>query len=169
MTTFKPIPLGMTPEFMSEFGRFFGVWANAEMALDFAIGKLLGIPHEETHLITAGADFNRKARLLQALVQRKKPPRANEIIKALRTIQNESLRNVFSHSYYSGDTHRMEFVERSRHENYDPKVHIFTMEQFEGHVEKLLAASHQFTEAVGIPMAELQKFVDIAANAGQKA
>src|SRR5689334_16563672 len=99
MAKSKPVQLAVTSEFTSEFGRFFAVWSTAEMTIDFAIGKFLAIPYEETHLLTAGTDFNRKARLLQALVKRKNPPRANEIIKALRTIQNESLRNTFSHSY----------------------------------------------------------------------
>jgi hypothetical protein len=169
MADSEPIQLGLTPEFTSEFGRFFAVWATAELTIDFAIGKFLAIPHEETHLITAGTDFNRKARLLQALAKRKNAPKANEIVSSLRTIQNESLRNTFSHSYYTGDDATVEFIERSRHGNYDPKIHKFTLPEFEDHVEKLVVAGDLLLKAVGASRAEMQEFVDAASKASHSA
>lgn len=159
------VKLGVTPQFTSQVGRFYGIWSVAELTIDYAIGSFLGVPHEEAHLITAGADFNRKVRLLQALVKRKNPPRANDILNALNTIQNESLRNVFAHSYMTGDEQTVTFVERSRYGKYDPKLHNFTMPQFQEHVEKLYLAGDRLFSALGEPYDEIQRFADCALTA----
>jgi hypothetical protein len=159
--------LGVTSEFLSQMGRFHGIWSSIELNIDYAVGKFLGVPHEEAHFITAGTDFNRKVRLLQALVKRKNPPRSNDIVNALSTIQNESLRNAFAHSCLTGDENTVTFVERSRYGRYDPKQHDFTMPQFEQHVEKLYFAGDQLFVALGEPSEELQEFADCALTAHQ--
>ncbi|MFB6451782.1 hypothetical protein [Bradyrhizobium tunisiense] len=161
----KPEKLGVTVAFTSEMGRFYGIWATTELTVDFAICKLLSVPHEEGHLITAGVGFNQRARLLQALVKRKNAARGNEIIDALRTIQNESLRNTFAHSFLTGNEKTVEFVERSRHGLYNPKVHQFTLEEFQDHVQKFWQAGQKLFAALGDPYEEFQQFAEAAIHA----
>jgi hypothetical protein len=88
--------LGMTVEFTSQVGRFYGIWAATELAIDYAIGFFLKLPPEETHLLTAGMEFNRKARLVMALIKRSDHTNKSQLLAALKIIQNESLRNAFA-------------------------------------------------------------------------
>lgn len=60
--------LRITPEFLTQVGRFYGLWAAIELAIDYSIGQFLKLPAEETHLLTAGNEFNRKSRVLMALL-----------------------------------------------------------------------------------------------------
>ena len=46
----------------------------------------------------------------------------------------------YAHSFLTGTSRTVDFVERSRHGNYDPKVHKFTLAEFDAHVEKLWQA-----------------------------
>jgi hypothetical protein len=64
--------LGVTSEFLSQMGRFHGIWSSIELNIDYAVGKFLGVPHEEAHLITAGTDFNRKVRAPASSCEAKK-------------------------------------------------------------------------------------------------
>jgi hypothetical protein len=104
--------LSQTPIFQRELGRFFGAWTSAEATIDFSIGKLLKITHEESHLITATLEFGRKITLLRSLVSRHRSKNKETIIKCLNTLQNESKRNVFAHSYIGSTKTVVTFIER---------------------------------------------------------
>ncbi|RZN08513.1 hypothetical protein CWO91_22350 [Bradyrhizobium genosp. SA-3] len=154
--------LAVTDEFTSEFGRFFGIWQATELAIDCAVGKFLELPDDETHLLTAGMDFNRKARLLTALVKRSNDPQKSTILASLKVIQNESLRNVFAHSFIDHSPTEVTFIQRNRHGNYDPIEYKFTLPSFRAHVEKILDAAIAFHHAIGLTEERNQEFASAA-------
>lgn len=160
--------LAVTDDFTSEFGRFFGIWQATELAVDYAVGKFLNLPDEETHLLTAGLEFNRKIRLLMALVKRSSDPEKSSILAGLKTIQNDSLRNVFAHSFIDHTPTEVIFIQRSRHGNYDPVEYKFTMASFKEHVEKLLLAAIAFHEAIGLSQERNQEFANAALRVNSK-
>ena len=156
--------LGVTDPFLSKVGKFYGIWSTTELAIDYAVGKFLSLPFEETHLLTAGMEFNRKARLLMALLNRSDHPQKNVMINSVKTIQNESLRNVLAHSFMEHEHDYVVFVERSRHGSYNPTRHKFTLPEFSAHVENLYEASVALHDAIGMTDEEVQKFGDAAFN-----
>jgi hypothetical protein len=156
--------LATSDAFCAQVGRFYGIWSLAEITIDYAIGKYLKLPHEETHLLTAGTEFNRKARLLMALLKRSSEPKKADALAALKIIQNESLRNTFAHSFLAGTGNEVSFIERSRHGNYAPVEHKFSLSTFEDHVEKLYMAGMKFSEAIGATPEEMEKFSQAAFN-----
>ncbi|UPJ55012.1 hypothetical protein [Bradyrhizobium sp. 192] len=160
--------LAVRDEFTSEFGRFFGIWQATELALDYAVGKYLELADEETHLLTAGMDFNRKARLLTALVKRNNDPQQSAILASLKIIQNESLRNVFAHSFVDHTDTEVTFIQRNRHGNYDPIEYTFTLPSFIAHVEKILRASIAFHDAVGLTEERYEEFASAALRVNTK-
>jgi hypothetical protein len=113
--------LGITPEFLTQVGRFYGLWAAIELAIDYSKGQFLKLPAEETHLLTAGNEFNRKSRVLMALIKRNDHPKKDQLLSALKIIQNESLRNLFAHSFLDHDENEVTFVQRWRGGQYDPR------------------------------------------------
>ena len=133
--------------------------------MDLALGKFLKLPADETHLLTAGMDFNRKANLLRALVSRQQPPNQSAIQTALKTMQNESMRNVFAHSFLRSVGDGICFIERARHGNYVAREHNFTIEEFIDHVQKITTASVTFYEALNISTEEFQEFCLAALSA----
>lgn len=160
--TDKPKNLALTAEFNTAFGYFHSGWAVAEGAIDYAIGQFLGLTPEQTHLVTAGADHGRKAMLLRDLVARSDHANRAELLRTLKVIQNESLRNVFAHSYIASDENTVTFIERTRGGPYRVKQHPFTREEFFDHVGKFVRASSDFETALGFTREELAAFLNAA-------
>lgn len=151
-----------TPDFLVAVGVFYNMWSANDIMVDYAIGKLLKLPADETHLLTAGMDFNRRASLLRVLLNRSALPQKAQIISALNTIQNESLRNVFAHSFLQSDKTTVTFIERTRHGKYDPKKHVFTVPDFKTHVRKFVDAAVAFQEEFGISNEDFETFANAA-------
>src|ERR1051326_8177509 len=84
-------------EFNALLDLFLGCWATFEMTTDFAIGKFLKTPHEQTHLITAGMMSGRRAGLLADLVGRSDHPRKAEILNAFDKLRGMSTKDIFVH------------------------------------------------------------------------
>jgi hypothetical protein len=152
------------PDFLAAVGLFYSMWSANDITVDCAIGKLLKLPADETHLLTAGIDFNRRASLLRVLLNRSTLPRKPQIISALNTIQNESLRNVFAHSFLQSDETTVTFIERTRHGKYDPKKHPFTISAFRDHVHKFVDAAVAFQQELEITNEDMQAFANAAFN-----
>jgi hypothetical protein len=150
--------LALTPEFNVAFGLFYTAWATTEAAMDCAIGKLLRLEPSETHLLTAGMEHGRKATLLRGLISRGDHHNKEKLIRSLNVIQNESLRNVFAHSYIASDEKTITFIERSRGGPFKTKEHHFTLEEFRDHVTNFLEASSEFEQALDLAPLELQAF-----------
>jgi len=156
------------PDFLAAFGLFYRMWSANDITVDYAIGKLLKLPADETHLLTAGIDFNRRASLLRILLNRGTLPRKPQIISALNTIQNESLRNVFAHSFLQSDEITVTFIERTRHGKYDPKKHSSTISTFRAHVHKFVDAAVAFQEYMALGLSYLFAFLTIIKLPGNR-
>jgi hypothetical protein len=76
------------------FGGFYATWQSVEITMDWTIGQFLGVSYEDTHLITTGMQFGRKAMLLRALVNRSDCKNKGEII-ACRSFFVEQARGMF--------------------------------------------------------------------------
>ena len=147
------------PEFCGAVGTFYSNWAALELTIDLAIGKLLAVPHEVTHLLTAGLDFHRKARILRALIRRSNHPQKAKLLTALNKIQNESKRNVFAHSYLGGTDVEVTYLERSRNGELSATEHTFTAQEFVVHVARFVDAGRQFASLIGRSDKEIREFL----------
>ena len=154
----KPKRLTESIEFNKEFGWFHHMWALTEATLDFAIGKFLRLNGHETHILTAGMQHGRKAMLLRSLISRGNYPNKSELLRTLKIIQNESLRNVFAHSYIGSDAETIFFLERNPGGPYKAKGHPFSMKKFKNHVSKFVAAAIDFEKALDVGPGEIETF-----------
>jgi len=163
--------LSLTIEFNMNFGMFHTAWASAEVMMDYAIGEFLRLTPEEIHLVTSGMEHGRKAMLLRNLIGRGKHPNRDELLRTLKIIQNESLRNVFAHSYILSDETTISFVERSRGGRYQATEHEFSLQEFKDHVDAFLNASRDFQAALGLDTGDekFEKFLAAIFNASHKA
>src|SRR5262249_2400557 len=82
----KPNLLLFRPDFVHELGWFFGAWSTFDMVTDFALGRFLNLPHQDTHLLTAGMVWGRKARLLVDLISRSSHPNKQSLLRALNIL-----------------------------------------------------------------------------------
>jgi hypothetical protein len=157
------------PNFLARLGTFYGVWAAVDLTVDFAIGKFLNLPHEETHLITAAMEFGRKATLLRGLVARSKHKNKEQLMRSINAIQNESKRNVFSHSYLQTSKDKVFFLERSPHGKFTASLHPFTLPEFIDHVFKFTEAGKELHVGMEIAEGELDVFTEAALKMAPKA
>jgi hypothetical protein len=159
----------MTSDFLCNLGTFYGFWSSLETTLDYLIGRYLKLPHEETHILTAGMEFGRKANLLRALVMRTSDPNKDKIRDALTKIQNESKRNLFSHSLINSNPHSITFVYRKTDGVYSATETRFTPPEFADHLKKIARLAGEFTKLVKIDEADFQAFGKAALSAAQSA
>lgn len=156
-------------EFSTLLGTFYHMWALTGATLDFAIGMFLRLEPAETHIITAGMEHGRKSMLLLILVSRSNHPNKSELSRTLKIIQNESLRNVFAHSYIGSDEEKIFFLERSRGGPYKAKEHTFSMKEFNDHVFKFIRAISDFETALDVEPDAVKNFQILALSANQSA
>ena len=114
--------------------------------------------YEETHLITAGMQFSRKAILLRALVTRSDRKDKGAIIKLLNYFQEESKRNVFAHSFARSDEDNVIFVTRDNHGKFVAKEHRFSATEFETHIQQFIEAAKSFEKEVGLTRNDIEAF-----------
>ena len=165
----EPEKLADTIEFNMQLGFFYSAWAVTDATLDFALGKFLRLTHEETHLLTAGMEFGRKATLLRNLLRHQKDsPQKSELLRTVKIIQNDSLRNVFAHSYLASDEDSVSFISRSRGGDYSATEYEFTKDEFREHVHKFIDASHDFYNALEVDDHEFFAFQYAALNVNSK-
>jgi len=158
----------ITNEFRRALGAFHATWASVEITMDWAIGQFLKLPQEETHLITAGMEFGRKAVLLRALVARSDSKNKNEILQHLNWIQNESKRNAFAHSFMRSNKDVVTFVKRSGHGKFEIREHSFQPKEFDEHVNKFIEAAIGFEKELGATRKEIESFAQAATNLASK-
>ena len=150
--------LAFDERFLRDVGLFNGTWSAFDIISDYAVGQFLGLPHEITHLLTAGLEFHRKARLLRELIQRSDHTKKKDLLTALNVLQNEGKRNVFAHSFMRSRDDRVTFVERTRHGPLQAKEHHFTGPEFQAHVLKVVEAANTFQLALGVTSQHLEEF-----------
>ena len=154
--------------FSLTLGQFYQLWSGVELISSLAVGILLDIPDEETHLVTARMEFSRKAGLIRELLQRRPHPKKSAIKSALNRLQNESKRNVFAHSIMLSDEHSVTFLERGWQQDYVSSKHKFTLMEFSEHVHVFSKAVTDLREAFDISRERLWTFSEAAMRAQSK-
>jgi hypothetical protein len=149
-------------DFNIRLGLFYGAWTSADMTIDMAIGRFLGLSDYEAQILTSGMEFGPKARLLHELVKRSVHPKKAAIIHSLSKLRNDARRNVLAHSYLIADADSVTFLERSRGSDYTVKRHRFTYLEWQKHVTQMIEAGRQFWEALGYTQDELVAFAEAA-------
>jgi hypothetical protein len=100
----------LNPDFLLALGGFHGAWSSLEVLVSYSIGHALKIPFNETHMLTSGMEFGRKATLLRNLVHRSDRKNKAQIIGLIGRLQNESLRNVFAHGMITSSRDTVTFI-----------------------------------------------------------
>jgi hypothetical protein len=159
--------MGLSDEFNLWLGRFYGAWLSAELTIDYMIGKLLRISHVRAHHLLAGMEVGRKMRLLEGLLQRSNLENKDHAIGHLRKLQNDSLRNVFAHSYLRSDQYTVTFTNRKFGQKYEAKEYKFTIIKFRMHIKEVLANGGKFYESMQIDYKDLQAFGSAAFRASR--
>jgi hypothetical protein len=155
-------------EFIHELGWFFGAWTSFEGVTDYALGKLLNVPHEDAHLITAGMMWGRKARLLADLLKRSDHPKKDELLRCLNIVRGQIKRDVFAHSYLYGTETTVTFLSRQEGSGFKAVEYTFTLPEFREHVKTFTQASADFQAALGVPSSELLAFAQAALSLNRK-
>jgi hypothetical protein len=153
--------------YVETLGRFYGMWSALEAEVDYLIGRYIQLPHEVTHILTAGMEFARKANLLRTLVMRSTDPDKEKIRDLLSKIQNESKRNLFTHSLITSNTSSITFVYRKADGAYSAKESRFTAEEFRQHVRLVTFLAADFSETAKIDDADFQDFGQAALSSSQ--
>ncbi len=161
--------LALGHDFIILTGLFYQAWSACEVAIDMAIGKFLKIEPFQTHVLTSGMEFGRKARLLHELVKRSDHKRQGDIIRALNFLRNSTLRNVFAHSYMFTTEKTVTFLERLPGGQYKVRKHRFTLETYHDHVKKVVQVASEFEQVLGFTRSALTEFAYAAVSAKNKA
>jgi hypothetical protein len=145
-------------QFNLMLGMFYSAWTSTDMTIDYAIGRFLEISRKQTHVLTSGMMYGTKIRLLKELVKDSDHENKAEITYALNSLQNESKRNVFAHSYIVGDPNSITFVERTSGGPYSVRTHKFTLIQWNSHVTHFVTISKRLWDALEISPEALEAF-----------
>jgi hypothetical protein len=136
----KPIPFAKTNEFYAALGFFYAIWSQIELTIDYATWKAIGEAEtpEEAHARTAGAKFSDKCKELRSLLKGKNIPHSENMKEILTQIE-DSMRNVFAHSFMATDEHSVTFVYRKKGRGkrgkYEVTAYEFSRQDFFSHVK----------------------------------
>jgi hypothetical protein len=156
--------LANNDRFQQLLGRFNVIWSIVDFESSLVLGNLLGLSHEQTHLLTTKMPFNVKANLIRALLRPQKTDKARAIATAINKIQNQSKRNVFAHSYIMSNATSVTFIDRSVDAELVVSAHVFTLPEFETHVANLAVAAKEFGEAHAFTQEQMEAFSAAAHN-----
>lgn len=160
--------LAFEPAYLQVMGWFHVAWAGIELSTDYAIYKFLGVSAEQSHLITSGLMFGRKARLLADLIARSDHPEKQRILKAFNEVRGGNLRDVFAHSYMMSDETTATYIERPGGGEFRARKHIFTFAKIRDHVLKVMRDGDAFFQVLKVEPKELEKFMDAALTLSRK-
>jgi hypothetical protein len=146
-------------DFLKLFGAFHAIWAKTDSTVDCLIGKILKINSHQTHIITSGLEFGRKARLLIELLKVSDHKNKSKLIGFLNKLRNVPKRNVFAHSYILSSRDFVTFIERSGGSDYVVKSHKYTLKEFLEHVHRFAELNLNFGLAANISEREHQEFL----------
>lgn len=133
---FQPIPIGHQQFYHALLGVFHSNWSAIDLYTDIATMQFLGITPEQTHLITSGMVWGRKARLLADLIGHSSDTRRSALMTALNKIR-AAKRDIFAHSYVASDAIHITFLERLTSGPFKIKEHVFTLEEFGEHARSV--------------------------------
>ena len=151
--------------FLYHYGMYHGILGSLELVLCYAITELLKVSPETGHVVTSGMELGRKLTLLRNVAYRSDHPQKRRIMSVAGTIQNESKRNVFAHSYITSEKDTVTFVERSRGGDYRVVKHIYTLKEFVAHVQNFVKCASELETLLGITPDKLRQFGEAAFKA----
>jgi hypothetical protein len=154
--------------FVFFLGAYHGAWLSIDTLLSYSIGRALNIPFEETHILTSGMEFGRKAALLRNLIYRSDKKNKAQIIGLIGKLQNESLRNVFAHSMVTSSKDAVTFIDRARYGDYRATKHIFTLKEFSDHAIEVTETAKDLQTALGAEDGDIHQFVVAALSTDTK-
>jgi hypothetical protein len=162
----KPLPFAKTPEFYTTLGYFYAIWSQIELAIDYATWKAIGTETpEEAHACSAGTKFSDKCKEFRTLLEGNKIPNG-EKVKELLTHIEDSMRNVFAHSFMATDGHSVTFVHRKigrgKHGKYEVTAYQFSRQDFLNHVQNFEQLLFKFNHAVELSEKEFRTFAAMA-------
>ena len=164
----KSKSVAFSDEFIWHYGAFHASWISGEALLCYMIGSLLKISHTETHIITAGMEFGRKAAIARNLAYLSKHPKKKEVIGLIGRLQNESKRNVFAHGLMVNNNETVTFLDRSRGGDYDVTAYSFSLKEFVLHVQSVAKIGADLHRAFGADEADLEAFHQAALSIANK-
>src|SRR5262249_16746436 len=128
------------------------------------IGRLKMIPAEQTHRLVAGLRFSDKLKLLRSLLDQSHPANLEQLREFLDRIENDSLRNVFAHSFLASDTSSVTFYHREspRRGEYSCYGYRFLADNFVTHVQEFAELTHNFERALEFSQREIGEFASQA-------
>jgi len=127
----------------------------------------LNLPHEQTHILTAGMMSGPKFRLLADLIARSDHPNKGKMLGILNKIRGETKREVLAHAYLLSTKTKVTFLHRKGGDKYSAKEYSFGLQEFYDHVKILTQAAEDFDVSLGAPGQEVSDFVAAALRANK--
>ena len=157
-------PFANTPAFYTALGWFYAVWSRTELAIDCAIWKASGTETaERAHERVAHTKFSDKCKHLRTLLDGGKIPNCEKAQDLLTWIEDQSMRNVFAHSFLATDEHSVTFIHRKvEGGKYQPTTYTIACDDFIDHVQNFVQLSLDFEQAVGLSDKEVRDFAAMA-------
>lgn len=107
-------------------------------------------------------------RVLTGIIKHSDYPKKSEIIGVLNKIQNESKRNIFSHSYViENDNGQIQFLEKTQGGRYQAQIHTFTEDEFDAHVRAFIKNAKQLVPLLQLDESKIAAFALAALSATQ--
>lgn len=156
------MPLSPTQNFTYFLGKFHGCWSSIELSIDCAIGRFLKLSPRDSLVITAGMEFNAKAKILHDVVYRSDDPKKSEILGLLGEIRNNAKRVPITHSFMMGEKNKITFFERPRGQKFVVKEHVFTDQGWVEHVSNFIINAQKLDSALGLTPDVIQEFLESA-------
>ena len=156
------------PNFLWCPGAFWGSWNSVELIISLAIGKLLNISYERTHILTSGMEFGRTANLLRNLVYQLESPDKGKITKLIGRLLNESKRNALAHGILVSNPTTVTFIDRTRGGDYSATAHRFTLREFSEHIQNITKIGEELRVLLSISNDDLHDFAMAALRADTK-
>lgn len=161
-------PLIFRSAFLSQLGAFHAAWAAVDQCVDISIGRFLKLPHEQTHLLTSGMMFGRKAKLLADLLGRSDHPRKAEALGALNKIRGEIRRDWLAHSYITSTQETVTFIYRNTSGEFKVNKLTYSVKEFRDHVTGMIEAGTLLESSLEITREEWADFLLAAESAANR-
>lgn len=154
----------------TSIGLFQSSWRTIDLLVDMAIGRFLGTPAEQTHLVCSGMMFGKKIRLLRALVAKSSAPEREALLRILNNIQNKLKRDILTHSFAQiTDDGKIQYMERTSGGDFQVVLHTFSRPEFTEHLFLITNLATDLHTALGTPShEEIDDFIGAAVTASRK-
>lgn len=149
-------PLALTQPFLTFLGLFYSTWSSIDLTTDYAIFKFLKVTPQQSHLITSGMMFGRKARLLVDLVRHSADPNKARILGPFNKLRGMAKRDVFAHSHVASTLTKVTFIEHATSGEFKAIKHTFTFQQFMDHAMSVSNHATDFYNSLSVTKEEIE-------------